>query len=58
MIYLEGGMLRQDNIFELSDAKKKNKTKQNKNTHTHNKDVLSYLYKFCQKNSCLKTRCM
>ena len=40
MIYLEGGMLRQDNIFELSDAKKKkqNKTKQ-KNTHTHNKDV-------------------
>ena len=34
MIYLEGGMLRQDNIFELSDAKKK--TKQNKTKkHTH-----------------------
>ena len=43
MIYLEGGMLRQDNIFELSDAKKKNKTKQNKKTHTHTTKMYSHI---------------
>ena len=40
MINLEGGMLRQDNIFELLDAQKKQQQQQQKkNTHTHNKDV-------------------
>ena len=38
MINLEGGMLRQDNIFELSDAKKTTTTIK-KHTHTHNKYV-------------------
>ena len=34
MINLEGGMLRQDNIFELSDAKKTTTTIKKKHTRT------------------------
>ena len=41
MINFEGGMLRQDNIFELSEAKK-NKTKQNKK-HTHTTKMYSHI---------------